>query len=295
VVADASIDAVVLATPVSTHVKLATAALGAGKHCLVEKPLATTAESARRLVAKAVDRDRVLMCGHTFLYSPPVQAVRRLVETGELGAPLYIQSSRVNLGIHQSDVSVVWDLGPHDLSIVCEWLGETPVWATASGRSCIPGGAPDVVFMNLGFASGVVANVHLSWLAPTKVRRMTLVGSHKMVVYEDTNAEEPVKVYDKGLALPDPQDFGQYRVTYRTGDVVAPWVEPVEPLRGELADFIRRVEVGDGPGQAEETVVAIVATLEAAEASLAAGGERVQIGLDLRDQKVGARLAGSRS
>jgi predicted dehydrogenase len=285
----------VLATPVMTHDRLATAALGAGKHCLVEKPLATTAEAARRLVDMAIDRDLVLMCGHTFLYSPPVQAVRRLVETGELGTPLYIQSSRVNLGIHQSDVSVVWDLGPHDLSIVCEWLGETPIWATASGRSCAPGGSPDVVFMNLGFASGVVANIHLSWLAPTKVRRMTLVASHKMVVYEDTNAEEPVKVYDKGLALPDPEDFGQYRVTYRTGDVVAPWVEPVEPLRGELTDFLRRIELGDGPGQAEETVVAIVTALEAAEASLAAGGERVQIGIDLRDSKLGAPLAGSRT
>jgi predicted dehydrogenase len=295
VVDDPSIDAVVIATPVRSHDTLATAALSAGKHCLVEKPLATTAAAARQLVSLATDRGAVLMCGHTYLYSAPVQTIRRLVESGELGSPLYIQSSRVSL-VHRSDVSALWDLGPHDLSILCEWLHETPDWAAATGRSGLQGGTPEVVFLNLGFPSGVVANVHLSWLAPTKVRHMTLVGTEKMVIYEDSNVEEPVKVYDKGINLTDPDNDGECPVIYRSGDAVVPWVEVVEPLRGELTDFLRRAELGDGPGPAEETVVGIVATLEAAEASLAAGSQRVPVALDVLDLRVrAARLASSRT
>src|SRR5207249_5599939 len=175
----------------------------AGKSVLVEKPLAISSAAARELVELARERGLLVMAGHTFLFSPPVLAVKRLIDQGHLGTPLYVQSSRVNLGIHRSDVDVIWDLAPHDLSILWFWLGEQPVSVSAIGRS--HHGAPtDVAFLDFVYPSGCLANLHLSWLAPSKVRRMTLVGSRRMVVYEDTNTEEPVRIFDSGAEPPDP-------------------------------------------------------------------------------------------
>lgn len=273
---DDDIVAVVLATPVETHARMSREMLEAGKNVMVEKPLATSAADAEGLVALAAERGLLVMAGHTFLYSPPVRAVARLIADGELGKPLYLQSSRVNLGIHHSQVSVLWDLAPHDLSILFEWLQEFPDSVSASGRATVVG-PPDVVFLDVGFPSGFVANLHLSWLAPTKLRRITLVCDRKMVVYEDTHPDEPVKIYDKGVELPDPEDFAQYKLTYRTGDVVSPRMEAVEPLRLELDDFLNRVSRGESVGRAEQAAVAVVRTIEAAEQSLAAGGAPVQI------------------
>jgi predicted dehydrogenase len=278
VLSDPAVDAVVIATPVGTHASLSAMALDAGKSVLVEKPLATSEIDARGLVEQASKRRLLVMAGHTFLYSPPVQAVRRLIERGDIGDPLYVQSSRVNLGIHRSDVSVIWDLAPHDLAILQAWLGESPIQVAAHGRSTYGRGPTDVAFVDLQFPSGCVANLHLSWLAPTKIRRMTLVGTRRMVVYEDTKSDEPVKVYDKGVSvLPDPQDFGEYRLTYRTGDVVAPRVDPLEPLRAELEDFLGRVARGETPDEREDAAVSIVATLERAERSLAEQGLPVAV------------------
>lgn len=274
---DGDVRAVVVATPVLTHARLATEALKAGKAVLVEKPLAGSLDEAKALVELAETQGTLVMAGHTFLYSPPVLAVKKLIESGDLGEPLYIQSSRVNLGIHQADVSVLWDLAPHDLSIVTLWLGERAVRVSANGRSSVPGAPIDVAFVNLEFASGVVANLHLSWLAPTKVRRTTLVCSSRMVVYEDSHPEEPVKIYNKGLSHPSPEDYGQYRMTYRTGDVTAPFVESWEPLRAELGDFLSRVERGETPGEREQTAVDIVATVEAAQRSVELRGAPVDL------------------
>ena len=201
VLADPEVTAVIIATPVATHADLATRALEAGKSVLVEKPLAASAADASRLIQLARENRVLVMAGHTFLYSPPVRTVSRLLQQGQVGVPLYVQSSRVNLGIHQSDVSVLWDLAPHDLSILFEWLQEQPAQVSAIGRTSF-GGSPDVAFIDLAFPSGCIANLHLSWLAPTKLRRTTLVGTRRMVVYEDTNPEEPVKVYDKGVTDP---------------------------------------------------------------------------------------------
>jgi predicted dehydrogenase len=269
---DASIDAVVLATPVNSHATLATMALNAGKSVLVEKPFATTVVEARTLVENARSRGLLLMAGHTFLFSPPVRVVRDLIERGEIGEPLYVHSSRVNLGIHRSDVSVIWDLAPHDLSIMINWRGERPSRVSATGRASQSRGPADVAFVALEFPSGCVANVHVSWLAPIKMRRMTLVGSKRMVVYEDTRADEPVKIYDKGVSIDDPQDFGEYRLTYRTGDVISPRVDPSEPLRTELDEFLGRVAAGDVPDEREEAAIDVVRTLERAELSMEAGG-----------------------
>jgi predicted dehydrogenase len=276
VLSDPTVDAVVLATPVATHVELALRVVESGRPVLVEKPLATSAADARRLLEEAT-RQRVLaMAGHTFLYSPAVQLVRGLVADGTVGDVHYVQSSRVNLGIHQSDVSVLWDLAPHDLSILVHWLGEHPVWVAAHGRVS-HGDHVDVAFLTAHFASGCVASLHLSWTAPTKIRRMLVVGSRTMVVYEDTHPEEPVKVYDRGVAIPDPEDFGEYRLTYRTGDVWSPRVDTTEPLRVELDEFLRRVAAGEVPGRPEEDALAVVRAVEAGEQSLRAGGAPVEL------------------
>ena len=174
-----------IATPVSTHYPLGMAALRAGKHVFIEKPLATSTRDAAELATTAAQLGLVIMPGHTFLYSPPVVAIHDLVVSGALGELLFISSSRVNLGLHQSDVSVVWDLAPHDFSILRYWLGETPTHVSATARACV-GERPDVAFIDLEYESGPIAHVELSWLAPSKLRRTTIVGSEKMVVYDDT-------------------------------------------------------------------------------------------------------------
>jgi predicted dehydrogenase len=280
VLGDPDLQAVIVATPVVTHAALAGRALEAGKSVLVEKPLAATSAEARSMVDLASERGLLVMAGHTFLYSPPVQAVARLIHEGIVGKPLYVQSSRVNLGIHRSDIDVVWDLAPHDLSILWSWLHEHPTRVSAVGRSS-SGGAADVAFLDLEYPSGCLANVHLSWLAPTKMRRMTLVGSRRMVVYEDTNTEEPVRIFDSGAEPPDPDDLnapgGSFTWTYRTGDVVSPRLDSWEPLRAELEDFLSRVAHGETPDEREAAAVGVVATIEAAERSLEQGGLPVAI------------------
>jgi predicted dehydrogenase len=207
------------------------------------------------------------MPGHTFLYSPPVNVVKELIDSGALGEIYFVSSSRVNLGLHQSDVSVIWDLGPHDFSILRYWLGESPVQVAAMGRACIVAGTPDVAFVNLGYPSGAIAHVELSWLAPSKLRRTAVVGSEKMVVYDDTS-NEPVRIFDSGVSLPDPETFGEYKLTYRTGDIVSPAIAPVEPLRLELSDFCRAVISGI-PARSDATLgLEVVRTIEAVERSL---------------------------
>jgi predicted dehydrogenase len=280
VLEDRDIGAVVVATPGATHAELARSALEAGKHVLVEKPLAMTRTDAVGVVELARRRGLLAMAGHTFLYSPPVIAVRSLIRSGEIGVPLHVQSSRVNLGMHRSDVDVIWDLAPHDVSILQAWLDEQPRRVSAIGRS--RNGTPtDVAFLNLEYPSGCLANVHLSWVAPTKVRRMTIVGSRKMVVYEDTNTEEPIRLYDSGAEPPDPDDLnapaGQFTWTYRTGDVLSPRLDSWEPLRAELEDFLARAAAGEVPDEREDAAVAVIATIEAAEQSLAGGGIPVEL------------------
>src|SRR5206468_2796545 len=215
-----AVDAVAIATPVSTHYPLAMSALQAGKHAFVEKPLAGSSDEVRELIGLAEKSELVLMPGHTFLYSPAVTTIKNLIESGELGEIYFISSSRVNLGLHQPDASVVWDLGPHDFSILRYWLGELPAEVSALSRSCLLPSIPDVCFINLKYASGTVAHVELSWLSPSKLRRTAIVGSKKMVVYDDTS-NESVRIFDSGATLPDPETFGEYRLSYRTGDIVS--------------------------------------------------------------------------
>ena len=270
------LDAVLIATPVFSHAGLVRSALEAGKHVMVEKPLASSAEIASELLADAQRRDQVLMCGHTFLYSPPVRVVKSLLEQGELGELYFVSSSRVNLGLHQSDVSVIWDLGPHDFSILRFWLGENPDEVSAMGRDSVLDGVADVAFVNLSFPSGVLANVEMSWLAPSKLRRTVLVGSHKMIVYED-GASEPVRIFDHGVELGDPESFGQYQLSYRTGDIVSPRVDTIEPLAAQLTDFLHAIAAGRAPDGHGELCRDVVALIEAADHSLELGGGKVSL------------------
>ena len=274
---DPTVDAVAIATPVSTHATLCAKALEAGKHVFVEKPLAATSEEAEGLIELAEANDLVLMPGHTFLYSPPVVTIRELIANGVLGDIYFISTSRVNLGLHQADVSVAWDLGPHDFSILRYWLEETPSHVTAMSRGCVIPHIPDVTFINLEFASGAIAHVELSWLAPSKLRRTTIVGSEKMVVYDDTS-NEPVRVFDSGVNLPNPETFGEYRLSYRTGDIVSPHISASEPLFLELGDFCQSIRGGDAPRSSSQLGLEVVRMIEAVDASLSDEGARTAVG-----------------
>jgi predicted dehydrogenase len=276
VLGDESIDAVLIATPVSTHRTLAEAALNAGKHTFVEKPLAGSAEDGKALAELAQRRGLVLMPGHTFLYSPPVNKVKELIDAGDLGEIYFVSTSRVNLGLHQPDVSVVWDLGPHDLSILRHWLGENPSQVAATSRSCVMPDTPDVAFIHLTYPSGTVAHVELSWLAPSKLRRTAVVGSERMVVYDDVSAE-PIRVFDSGVDIADPETFGEYRLTYRTGDIVSPRIDATEPISLELADFCHAIRTGEEPRSSARVGVDVIQVVEAIDESLANGGMPVTI------------------
>jgi predicted dehydrogenase len=274
---DETLDAVVVATHVSSHFALAGAALEAGKHVFVEKPLAASSAECEALIARADGGKRVLMPGHTFLYSPPVNMIRDLIQAGELGEIYFVSTSRVNLGLHQPDVSVAWDLGPHDFSILRYWLDATPTHASALARGCVIPTIPDVAFINLQFPSGTVGHVELSWLAPSKLRRTTIVGSRKMVVYDDTSSE-PVRVFDSGVTLPDPDTFGAYQLSYRTGDIVSPRVDVAEPLSLELIDFCEAIRTGSAPRSSAAIGLEVVRMIEAVESSLELDGARVGVG-----------------
>jgi predicted dehydrogenase len=274
---DPELDAVLIATPVSTHFELAARSLEAGKHTFVEKPLARTAREADQLLEIADAEDRVLMCGHTFLYSPPVRAVKELLDAGQLGDVFFVSSSRVNLGRHKPDISVVWDLGPHDFSILLYWLEEVPKSVRAVGRDSIVPGIPDVAFITMTYPSGIVANVELSWLAPSKLRRTVLVGSKKMVVYDD-GSSEPVRVFDHGVVYRDPETFGEYHLSYRTGDILSPNVETYEPLGKEIGDFAAAIVDGREMAASAPLARDVVRLMEAADLSLQGGGTEIEVG-----------------
>ena len=278
VLLDPAIEAVAIATPPRTHHALVRRALEAGKHVLVEKPLATISAQASDLIALASERALVLMPGHTFLYSPPVNKVRDLIRGGELGDEIYfVTSSRMNLGAYQAD-GVICDLAPHDLSILLYWLEQPIVEVAATARSIFQAEIPETAFITLTFAGGAQANVQISWLAPRKVREMTIVGSRRMVQYDDTLTDEPVRVYDRGMEFSTPANFGEYQLTYRTGDMVVPRVEAAEPLSLELQDFASAILTGSEPRSNAQLGLQIVAAMEAAEISLRRRGEPIEIG-----------------
>lgn len=277
---DPQIDAIVIATPVSTHRALALDALRAGKHVLVEKPLAATVQAAREMDATARAMQRVLMVGHTFIYNPAVTKVKEYIERGALGEIYYIDSARVNLGLHQFDINVIWDLAPHDISIILYWLSRRPLRVSARGNSYTQDGIEDVAFITLEFADKIMAHIHVSWMSPAKLRRTTIVGSQQMVVYDDLEAAEKVKLYDMGverLAL-NADTRAELQRTYRVGDVISPRLDVVEPLRVECKHFIDCIVNGATPRTDGDAGIAVVQVLEAATRSLRQGGGTIEIG-----------------
>ncbi len=273
---DPELDAVVIATPVFTHFDLASRALRADKHTFVEKPLTSSVETADKLLDLSEEQGLTLMCGHTFVYSPPVRTIKRLLAGGEIGDVFFVSSNRVNLGLHQADVSVIWDLGPHDFSILLYWLDEMPTAVRAVGRDSIVPGIPDVAFVNLAYESEIVANVELSWLAPSKLRRTVVVGSEKMIVYDD-GMPEPVRIFDHGVVYKDPETYGEYHLSYRTGDILSPKIDSSEPLSEEMADFARAIRSGGETVASAQLARSVVCVTEAADESLRLGGAEVSL------------------
>lgn len=243
---ESNIDAVVIATNIGTHYELAKRALLHGKHVFVEKPLADSSNKAAELTKIGHFVNRTLMTGHTFIYSPPVVKVKELIDRGTLGDLRYVSVSRVNLGLYQNDVDVIWDLAVHDLSILLFWLGENPTKAWSFGRACIHT-KRDVAFLWYKFPSGVIASCEVSWLAPQKMRRTCVIGSEKMVVYDDLDPWGKIKLFERGVELATPSDFGEFQLTYRMGDVISPNLANVEPLAVEIDHFLKCIETGEVP------------------------------------------------
>jgi len=278
VIEDPGVDAVVIATPVETHYPLARAALAKGKHVLVEKPFVTDPGQADELVALARERRLVLMVGHTFEYTAAVNRMREIVAAGEIGEVLYVRSLRVNLGLFQKDINVLWDLAPHDVSILLYVLQRMPTHVAAVGNAHVTAGVEDVAVLTLEFGPSLMANVIVSWLDPRKVREMTVVGNRKMLVYDDVSANEKIRIFDKGVEGPRHYDsFGEFQYSYRYGDITTPMIREYEPLRAECAHFVECIQKGATPRSSGEVGARVCRILASAQASLRGHGRRVPI------------------
>ncbi|HEU5383084.1 MAG TPA: Gfo/Idh/MocA family oxidoreductase [Ktedonobacteraceae bacterium] len=257
------VDGVVIAAPVRAHYALARAALLHDKHVLVEKPLTANVAEAEELVALARERGRILMVGHTFEYSPAVNELKKLIESGDLGKIYCIEAERVNLGLFRSDINVIWDLAPHDISILLYLLGKKPERVKVQAHAHLQPRIQDVAHLDLGFADGMNAHIHVSWLHPCKIRRVTIIGDQRMVVYDDTNPAEMLKVYNKGADIhADPV------VSYRYGAITIPHIDWTEPLRLECEDFAQAIRTGYSPRANGEVGLEVVRVLAAAQDAL---------------------------
>ncbi|MGD9140642.1 MAG: Gfo/Idh/MocA family oxidoreductase [bacterium] len=281
---DRDVDAVVVATPVSTHYPIAKACLEGGKHVLLEKPLTQSTAEAEGLVKLADEKKKVLFVGHTFVYSAAVEKMKDLLKADELGDIYYVSSVRVNLGLFQEDINVIWDLAPHDISIMNYLFDSEPVTVTTFARSYIQPGIEDVAFLILQYPGGTVAHIQVSWLDPNKIRRTTLVGSKKMLVYDDTSMLEKIRVYDKGVdVLPHYDTFGEFQLSYRFGDIVVPKIKEVEPLKKECSHFMDCALNGKRPQSSGRDGLAVVKVVERACESAKLGG--APLPLDLGEGK----------
>ncbi len=272
------LDAVAVATPVRFHHALALACLAAGKHTFIEKPMASTAAQCQELVETAESRKLTLMIGHTFLYSPAVRKIKQIVDSGDIGPIRYISSRRLNLGLFQKDVNVVWDLAPHDLSIIVHIMGEFPISVNCQGKANVTPGIEDVTIMSMGFPSGRFATIQSSWLDPRKVREMTIVGSRKMIVYDDIEPLQKIRIFDHRVEVPPHYDtFAEFQYSYHYGDMYAPYLNQEEPLKVECQHFIDCIRGGTKPITGGEDGWRLVQVLEASNESLRQKGSAVRI------------------
>ena len=269
------LDAVCLATPVGSHFSLAMKAIEAGKHVLVEKPMAATAEEARLLRDAAVERQLTLMVGHTFVYTGAVRKIKELVSSGELVDIYYYDGVRANLGLFQHDVNVLWNLAIHDLSILDFVIGKTPTAVSATGLSQLPGQWESVAYLTLFYEENLIAHLHVNWLVPVKIRRTIIGGSKKMIIYDDLEPSEKVKIYDTGYDLKNDEDKRKILVDYRTGDIYTPKIDRKEALAGVSSDFINAINTGQNPVSNSESGLAVVRILEASQHSIKHMGAEV--------------------
>ncbi len=274
------IEAIAIATPSDTHYDLALRSLGAGKHVIVEKPMAASVQACRELIECAEARGLTLMVGHTFVYSAPVRFLKRMVDAGELGEIRYINSHRLNLGLFQKDINVAWDLAPHDISIILFLLGTRPLSVNCQGSPYCGSGIEAVTTMALDFPNGVFATIQSSWIDPIKTRLMTVVGTEKMVVYDDTAAEEKIRVYDKRVSI-SCEDEPAPSYSYHTGDIHAPRITPTEPLAVECQHFLDCIRTGSQPESSCYDGMHVVEILEAASRSLGEAGTRIVLARSL--------------
>jgi len=277
VLEDSNVDAVVVALPASLHHEYTKKALLADKHVLVEKPLAMTAGEARELVRLSDETGKILMVGHTYLYNTAVRKIKEYLDGGEIGELYYILSQRLNLGRVRRDVNVLWNLAPHDISIILYWLGEFPGRVSAKGLTFLQDGIEDVVFMDMDFPSGRAAHVHVSWLHPDKTRKMYLVGGRRMIIYDDVSTEAKITICDKGVdkkniirELPDIETYGQFQLIHRAGDIHIPRIDVKEPLSVECAHFVECIRNGSVPFTDGRNGLDVVSVLEMGQKELSA-------------------------
>lgn len=278
IIKDEDIHAVAIATPVFSHFGLAKKSLLAGKHTFIEKPMCATVEQGKELIDLAVKNNLVLMTGHTFIYSAPVKKIKEIVDSGEIGELIYISSQRLNLGLFQKDINVAWDLAPHDISIILYVMGKSPASVNCQGKSHINGKIEDVTNMSLNFPNGGFATILSSWLDPNKIRRMTFVGSKKMILYDDNKPLEKIRIYDKHVQIPDHYDtFGEFSYAYHYGDMHSPYIKQEEPIKVECQHFIDCIKTGKKPESSGIEGLQVVQILEAASKSLQKNGIQVPI------------------
>jgi predicted dehydrogenase len=290
------LDAVVIATAVKSHYPMAKASLLAGKHTFIEKPMASSSEQCEELVEIAQKKGLVLMIGHTFLYSPAVRKIREIVDSGDIGEIRYICARRLNLGLFQEDINVAWDLAPHDISIILSVIGEQPITVNCRGSAHITQGIEDVTTMCLGFAKQRTAIIHSSWLDPRKVREMTIVGSKRMIVYDDVAPLEKIRIFDARVESPPHYDtFAEFQYAYHYGDMYVPYIKQEEPLKTECQHFLDCIKNGTTPLTDGKQGLELVRILEASTRSLEKGGAPVELaGARKEDQRPEAARVSSR-
>ena len=278
VINDEEIDAIAIATPVRFHFEMAKKSLEAKKHTFIEKPMASSAAECRTLIALAEKNDLTLIVGHTFIYSPPVRKIKELIDHGSLGDIQYISARRLNLGLFQTDINVTWDLAPHDISIILYVMGKPPLSVNCQGKAHVNPDIEDVSSMTLNFANGGFATIQSSWLDPNKIREMTFVGSNRMLVYNDLEPAETIKIYDKRVETPPYYDtFAEFHYSYHYGDMYSPYLKQYEPLKKECQHFLDCIKTGDRPESSGYDGLQVVKILEAASESLKKEGAKVDI------------------
>jgi predicted dehydrogenase len=284
---DKELDAIVVATPVHLHYELAKRSLSAGKHTFIEKPMARSSAECDELVALAAKENLTLMVGHTFIYSTPVRKIKEIVDSGDIGEIQYISSRRLNLGLFQKDINVTWDLAPHDISIILYFMGRPPASINCQGKAHVNKEIEDVTNMSLNFDNGGFAIIHSSWLDPNKVREMIIVGSKRMIVYNDNEPLEKIKIFDKRVEAPPHYDtFAEFHYSYHYGDAHIPYLKQVEPLKMETQHFLDCIREGRTPETSGLDGLRVVQILEAASRSLKDNGGKVEIDLKLGKKSV---------